>query len=61
MQTLKLNQKNFKKIAKITVKSIKQRKVVIFPTDTVYIPAADATSKKAVEKVFKIKKSDQGR
>ena len=52
MQTLKINQKNLKEIIEV----IKQGKVIIFPTDTVYIPMADATSKKAVGKVFKIKR-----
>jgi len=56
MQILKINQKNFKEIVKIVVKSIKEGKVVIFPTDTVYIPVADATNKKTVEKIFLIKK-----
>ena len=56
MQILKINQKNFKEIVKIVVKSIKEGKVVIFPTDTVYIPVADATNKKTVKKIFLIKK-----
>ena len=34
----------------------KKGKVIVFPTDTVYIPMADATNEKAVKKVFKIKK-----
>ncbi len=37
-------------------KELKKGKVVICPTDTVYGLLADATDKKAVEKVFKIKK-----
>jgi L-threonylcarbamoyladenylate synthase len=56
MQILKLNRKNFKEIVKIVTQSIKGGKVIICPTDTVYIPAADATNKKAVKKVFLIKK-----
>ncbi len=55
MQTLKLNQKNFKEIVKITAELIKQEKVIVCPTDTVYIPAADATNRKAVKKVFLMK------
>ena len=41
---------------KIAVKIIKEGGVVICPTDTVYGLLADATDKKAVEKLFKIKK-----
>ncbi len=55
MIILKLNQKNFKNIVGMAVRLIKEGKVLIFPTDTVYIPVADATSKKAVRKVFLIK------
>lgn len=44
-----------KKISKI-VKELKRGKVIVCPTDTVYGLIADATNKKAVERVFKIKK-----
>ena len=53
---MKLTKKNFEKIIKIAEKSIKEGKVLICPTDTVYGLIADATNKKAVEKIFKIKK-----
>lgn len=56
MIVLKINRKNFKEIVKITVEAIKEGKVIICPTDTVYIPVADATNKKAIKKVFLIKK-----
>ena len=59
MKILKINQKNFKEITKIVIESIKEGKVIIFPTDTVYIPVADATNKKAVRKVFQIKQRSQ--
>ena len=55
MKIFKINPKNFKKIVKIAKKSIKEGKVLICPTDTVYGLIADATNKKAVEKIFKIK------
>jgi len=42
--------------AKEITKLIKQGKVIVCPTDTVYGLIADATNKKAVEKIFKIKK-----
>lgn len=38
------------------IKAIKEGKVIICPTDTVYGLICDATNKKAVEKVFEIKK-----
>src|SRR4030042_4778590 len=56
MQILKLNWENFKEIVKIITQSIKEGKVIICPTDTVYGLIADATNKKAVNKIFKIKK-----
>lgn len=59
MRILKINQKNFKEVTEIVIESIKEGKVIIFPTDTVYIPVADATNKKAVRKVFQIKQRSQ--
>lgn len=52
MKILKLNQINFKEI----VITILNRGVVVFPTDTVYGMICDATDKKAVSRIFKIKK-----
>ena len=43
------------------MKAIKQGKVVVCPTDTVYGLLADATQKKAVERLFKIKKRPKGK
>jgi len=54
-----MNQKNFKEVTEIVIELIKEGKVIIFPTDTVYIPVADATNKKAVRKVFQIKQRSQ--
>jgi len=56
MIILKVAQKNLKEILEIAVKSIKQGKVLVCPTDTVYGLICDATNKRAIEKVFKIKK-----
>jgi len=56
MEILKITRENFKEIIKIVTKSIKKGKVIIFPTDTVYGFLCDATNKKAVQKIFKIKK-----
>ena len=38
------------------IKIIRNGEVVVFPTDTVYGLICDATNKKAIEKLFKIKK-----
>lgn len=56
MKVFKVNKENFKKIIKITAKAISNGKILICPTDTVYGLIADAVNKKAVKKLFKIKK-----
>lgn len=57
-QILKVTPKTLKEIVKLTVKAIKQGKVVISPTDTMYGLIADATNIKAVRKILKIKKRE---
>lgn len=52
MEVARLTQKAVNKAARI----IKNGGVVIFPTDTVYGFLADTANKKAVEKIFKLKK-----
>lgn len=44
-----------------TVKSIKEGKIVVFPTDTVYGIGCDPYNKEAVEKVYRIKNRKQGK
>ncbi len=61
MEIFKLTKKNFGKITKIAEKSIKEGKILICPTDTVYGLIADATNKKAVKKIFQIKKRPLGK
>jgi len=56
MKLLKLNSKNYQKVFKEMVVAIKDSRVIVCPTDTVYGLICDATNKKAVEKVFQIKK-----
>ncbi len=58
MEILKLKNKNQKEIFEKTIKILKEEKVVICPTDTVYGLIALATSKKATERIFEIKKRD---
>ncbi len=52
METIKLTRKSLKKAVEI----LKNGGVIICPTDTVYGFLADAQNKKAVDKIFKIKK-----
>ncbi|MCX6759073.1 MAG: L-threonylcarbamoyladenylate synthase [Candidatus Nealsonbacteria bacterium] len=56
MKILKTDQENFNQLVEKTVKAIRNGRVIVCPTDTVYGLIADATNKKAVEKIFKIKK-----
>ena len=56
MIIIKVKQKNFKKILKIALESLREGKVLIFPTDTVYGLICDAENKLAIRKIFKIKK-----
>jgi L-threonylcarbamoyladenylate synthase len=57
MQVIKLNQQKIcqDKLVLI-IDFLKQGKVILFPTDTVYGFLTDATNRKGVEKIFKIKK-----
>lgn len=56
MEIIQLNNKNRTRVLKKTVKYIKDGKIVVFPTDTVYGIICDATNKKATNLIFKIKK-----
>lgn len=59
MEILKINKENQKEIIKKVNKMLEEGKVLIVPTDTVYGLIADAENKKAVEKIFIIKKRDR--
>lgn len=56
METIILKSDNKKEIIDLALYHIKKGGVIVFPTDTVYGMLCDATNKKAVNKVFKIKK-----
>lgn len=56
MKVEKANFKNLNLLIPKALKLLKIGKVIIYPTDTVYGLVASATNKKAVERVFKIKK-----
>lgn len=53
MEIIKIKNKSAVKLA---VEAIKKGKVIVCPTDTVYGFLADAENRKAVKKIFKIKK-----
>jgi len=52
MEILKVNSKTVQK----SISYIKKGKVIVCPTDTIYGLVCDATNKKAVNKIFEIKK-----
>jgi len=56
MERVKISLKNWPRIIKGVENLIKKGKVIVCPTDTVYGLIADAKNKKAVKKIFKIKK-----
>lgn len=57
MEIIQENKKNIKKI----IAALKNGAVLVLPTDTVYGLVCDATSKKAVEKIFEIKKRNKSK
>lgn len=56
VKILKLKPRNFEKIIRQVTRLIKRGEVIVCPTDTVYGLVCNATNKKAVEKLFKIKR-----
>lgn len=57
-EILKLNSETWRDTIKKSIEALKNGKILVCPTDTVYGLIADATNKKAVKKLFKIKKRD---
>ena len=56
MKIVKISSENLREVIKKAIKAIKKGNVLICPTDTVYGLVCDATDKKAVGKLFRIKK-----
>jgi len=56
MKILSLKKVSQKEIKREVVSFLKKEKVVLFPTDTLYALLANVFSKKAIDKVYKIKK-----
>jgi L-threonylcarbamoyladenylate synthase len=61
MIVLKYNPKEHKQIINLCVKALKQGKTVVYPTDTSYGLACDATNVKALAKVYRIKEREKGK
>jgi L-threonylcarbamoyladenylate synthase len=57
---MKIIQQNKKKISEI-ITALKNGAVLVLPTDTVYGLVCDVTNKKAVEKIYKIKKRSKSK
>ena len=57
---MKIIQGNSENIKEIVI-ALKSGAVLVLPTDTVYGFVCDATNKRAVEKIFKIKKRDKSK
>ena len=55
MKILRVSAQNLNNTIKAVVMAVKENKVLIFPTDTVYGLIANAQNEKAVKKIFKIK------
>lgn len=60
MQVIDVTSGNFAKAVSTAVRAL-QRGVLVCPTDTVYGLVADATNKKAVQKIFQIKGRKQNK
>lgn len=55
---IKLNDENEEEVIEKTVLALKQGKLIILPTDTVYGISSDAMNKEAVRKIYKLKNRD---
>ena len=61
MQSSSLSQQDFPRVVQKAATALLKGKVLVCPTDTVYGLLADATSKKAVQKVFLVKGREKGK
>lgn len=61
MEVVLVSRKNEGKIVKKAAAALKKGKVLVIPTDTVYGLLADATNKKAVQRVFRVKGRKEGK
>jgi len=61
MEIISIKKANKRKAVNFLAEKIREGKIIICPTDTVYGLLCDATSKKAIDKLFKIKKREKGK
>jgi L-threonylcarbamoyladenylate synthase len=61
IKKIKISSKNLKLAIKKIISIIKKGGVIVCPTDTIYGLIANAKDKRAVEKIFKIKKREKGK
>jgi len=61
MPILKYSAKTSEVIIRLAADLLRQGGLIVYPTDTVYGIGADATNKKAVDKVFALKKRPKGK
>ena len=61
MEIIKYNPKNHSEIVKKATKILKSGGIFVFPTETCYGLGADATNKKAIEKLYKYKRRREGK
>ncbi len=61
MEVIKLSGKDYKKVLGKSVKEIKDGKILVCPTDTVYGLIGDATNEKAFKKISQIKNRSRGK
>jgi L-threonylcarbamoyladenylate synthase len=58
---MKILDSNDQKSAEIAAEFLKNNEVIVFPTDTVYGLAVDASSQKGIENLYKIKARDKNK
>lgn len=61
MEIIKYNKKKQAEIIKKSLEILKKGGIFVFPTETCYGLGADATNKKAIEKLYKYKKRREGK
>lgn len=61
MKIIKLEDRNYYEVIMQAVRALREGKVIAVPTDTVYGLAADATNNAAVQRLFQIKKREEGK
>ncbi len=61
MKHIILSKKNWKKVLDESVRVLQKGGVIVYPTETSYGIGADATNKKAMQKVFRIKGRETGK